>query len=162
MQQDAEDFYNILSQTLRNGFNDAHGYESLLGAELEETLTCAETDAEPVVSRKETISKVVCSIHGGAGSSITVDHAHEGIKLWLEGSLEKHSSVLGRNAVWKRSARMSKLPKYLCVQFLRFFWKATPESADHAGIKCKILRPVSFPGVSRNREEFDDKFDQTL
>ena len=28
---------------------------------------------------------------------------------------------------------------------MRFFWKATPESRDHRGLKCKILRAVSFP-----------------
>ena len=27
---------------------------------------------------------------------------------------------------------------------LRFFWKATPDNADHAGTKCKIMRPVKF------------------
>ena len=27
---------------------------------------------------------------------------------------------------------------------MRFFWKATPDSADHTGVKCKIMRPVSF------------------
>lgn len=26
---------------------------------------------------------------------------------------------------------------------LRFFWKATPDSMDHQGVKCKIMRPVS-------------------
>ncbi len=31
------------------------------------------------------------------------------------------------------------------MQFVRFYWKATPESRDHAGVKCKMLRPVSFP-----------------
>ena len=27
---------------------------------------------------------------------------------------------------------------------LRFFWKATPESADHQGVKCKVLKDVKF------------------
>ena len=30
---------------------------------------------------------------------------------------------------------------------MRFFWKATPDSRDHRGLKCKILRAVSFPDV---------------
>jgi ubiquitin carboxyl-terminal hydrolase 14 len=30
------------------------------------------------------------------------------------------------------------------VQFLRFFWKATPDSRESAGAKCKILRAVNF------------------
>ena len=31
------------------------------------------------------------------------------------------------------------------VQYMRFFWKATPDSADHAGVKCKIMRPILYP-----------------
>ena len=58
----------------------------------------------------------------------------------LSGQLEKNSAVLGRNAVWNRSSKISRLPKYLCVQMLRFYWKATPESRDHVGVKCKMLR----------------------
>lgn len=27
---------------------------------------------------------------------------------------------------------------------MRFFWKATPDSMDHQGVKCKIMRPVSL------------------
>ena len=69
------------------------------------------------------------------------------MKLGLEGSVEKFSEKLNRNALWTRKLRIKSLPQYLCVQFMRFFWKATPESRDHAGVKCKILRPVVFPEV---------------
>ena len=58
----------------------------------------------------------------------------------LTGSLEKHSAVLGRNAVWSRTSKISRLPQYLSVQLLRFYWKPTPESRDHVGVKCKMLR----------------------
>lgn len=40
---------------------------------------------------------------------------------------------------------MASLPRYLCIQFMRFYWKQTPDSRDHAGVKCKMLRPVIFP-----------------
>jgi hypothetical protein len=33
--------------------------------------------------------------------------------LALEGDVEKHSDVLGRNAVWRKTARVKKLPKYV-------------------------------------------------
>jgi hypothetical protein len=26
-----------------------------------------------------------------------------------------------------------------------FYWKATPDSQDRAGVKCKMMRSVSFP-----------------
>jgi ubiquitin carboxyl-terminal hydrolase 14 len=28
---------------------------------------------------------------------------------------------------------------------MRFYWKETPDSQDHAGVKCKMMRPVTFP-----------------
>ncbi|CAE7912994.1 UBP7, partial [Symbiodinium sp. KB8] len=34
---------------------------------------------------------------------------------------------------------------YLCIHFVRFYWKETPLSREHAGVKCKISRRVSFP-----------------
>jgi ubiquitin carboxyl-terminal hydrolase 14 len=62
----------------------------------------------------------------------------------LQGKTEKHSDVLGRNAVWTRKQRISRLPPVITVQFGRFYWKATPDSQDHAGVKCKVMRPVAF------------------
>jgi ubiquitin carboxyl-terminal hydrolase 14 len=68
--------------------------------------------------------------------------------------VEKRSELLGRNAVWSRVSRVVSLPKYLCVHFLRFYWKATPDSRDHAGVKCKMLRPVTFPADNFDVYEF--------
>ena len=66
----------------------------------------------------------------------------------MEGTFIKHSSVLGRDAVWHKQQRIASLPKYLCFQFMRFFWKATPDNRDHVGVKCKIMRAVTYPEVS--------------
>lgn len=65
----------------------------------------------------------------------------------MEGTIIKNSQVLGRDAVWVKKLRVASLPKYLCFQFMRFFWKLTPGSMDHSGVKCKILRAVTFPEV---------------
>ena len=134
-----------LGAALREVNDDLSKY---LGIELEETLVCQESDAEPAVTKTEHANKLICNIQGGPGTSAVVNHLHEGLKLALEGAVEKHSAVLGRNALWKRVARVSKLPKYICVQFMRFFWKLTPESRDHAGVKCKILRSVGYSEVT--------------
>lgn len=40
----------------------------------------------------------------------------QGIKLGLESDVEKHSDVLGRSAQWRKTMRISSVPKYLCVQ----------------------------------------------
>jgi len=146
MQQDAEEFYNIVTQSISAATSPSDASASLV-LEMEETLTCAETDLEPQVVRREIVNKLVCNIQGGPGSTVSVNYIAEGLRLGLEGSIEKSSEVLGRNAIWNKKQRLMKLPKFMCVQFMRFFWKLTPESRDHTGVKCKILRPVAFSEV---------------
>lgn len=141
--------------------------DALFGIKMEETLTCDEFDdkgaasgsgddmqvegeakapIEPPVKSYDLHRKLVCNIQGGSdGSAQTnVSHIVEGINLSLEGTIEKHSEVLGRDALWKRTQRISRLPPILVVQFGRFYWKATPDSQDHAGVKCKVMKPVAF------------------
>lgn len=156
MQQDAEEFYTILIQTLSNGLQSPSseaqsGLSNMITFEVEDTLTCTECSNEPSSTRRERVNKLVCNIEGGSGGSSStstgVNHLHEGLNLSLNGMIEKHSEVLGRNALWRKQQKISQLPRYLCIQFMRFFWKATPESMDHSGVKCKILRPVTYPEV---------------
>lgn len=167
MQQDAEEFYNTLTQMLNGGLESlgsdgVAAKDSLLNVKLEETLTCTESDMEPSVVRTETVNRLVCNIQGGPGTSAAINHLHDGLKLGLEGTVEKNSQVLNRNALWTKHQRIAKLPRFLCVQFMRFFWKATPESRDHTGIKCKILRPVSFTEVSWWYHVFNILFNLSL
>ena len=133
---------------------------------MEETLTCDETavagaqdgegagmdlegGAEPPVRSHDLCRKLVCNIQGGGdGSAQTnVTHIAEGIALSLNGKVEKRSEVLGRDSVWSRRQRIARLPPILCVQFGRFYWKETPDSQDHAGVKCKVMKPVAFSGT---------------
>eukprot|EP00980_Cylindrotheca_fusiformis_P004068 scaffold880_cov132-Cylindrotheca_fusiformis.AAC.64 len=140
--------------------------DALFGLKMEETLTCDEFDGkgdgddkmqvesegvasalvEPPVVTYDLHRKLVCNIQGGVdGSSQTnVTHIAEGINLSLNGSIEKRSEILGRNAMWTRKQRIARLPPILAVQFGRFYWKPTPDSADHAGVKCKVMKPVAF------------------
>jgi hypothetical protein len=30
----------------------------------------------------------------------------------------------------------------------RFYWKSTPDSHNHAGVKCKMLRQINFPAAN--------------
>ncbi|OQS01313.1 ubiquitin carboxyl-terminal hydrolase [Achlya hypogyna] len=152
MQQDSDEFvsalFGTLARQLKSPTSTIKSLEStdnmidaLFGLEMEERLECAETDAEPVSVKTEKALKLVCNI------TKDTNHISEGITIGLEGAIEKNSDVLGRNATWKKSMKINRLPKYLCVQFMRFYWKLTPESRDHTGVKCKMLRPISFPQV---------------
>ena len=119
--------------------------EACFGLRMEETLTCPEAgDSEPPVVKHDNAFKMICNIQGGHGQKVQISHLGAGLELGLNSEVEKHSEVLGRNAVWNKVSRVDRLPKYLCVQMMRFYWKATPDSADHQGVKCKMLREVKF------------------
>ena len=99
---------------------------------------------EPPVISYDLHRKLVCNIQGGseAAAQTNVSHIAEGIQLALSGKIEKHSDVLGRNAMWTRTQRIARLPPFLTVQFGRFYWKATPDSQDHAGGKFLLLHCI--------------------
>jgi ubiquitin carboxyl-terminal hydrolase 14 len=66
---------------------------------------------------------------------------HEGLKHGLKGELEKTSPALGRTALYVKESLIDSLPRYLTVQFVRFFWKRESNQ------KAKILRKVDYPLV---------------
>lgn len=68
--------------------------------------------------------------------SIEVNHLNEGMKLALQDDREKNSDVLGRLALFKGASCISRLPPYLTVQMVRFFYKVDVQQ------KAKILRKV--------------------
>jgi len=140
IQHDAEEFYNTVIQALESAIGNS--IRNHLKIDIDQVDTCTETDQEPSVASREQLSKIVCNITG------SVNFLHEGIKLYLESSLTKRSSVLGRDAVWQRKQHLSSLPQYLCFQFMRFYYKPpNPNVRDDQGTNCKILRAVKFPGV---------------
>ena len=57
----------------------------------------------------------------------------------MDEKIEKNSPTLGRMATYTKTSRISRLPSYLTVQFIRHYWK--PER----NIAVKILRKVRFP-----------------
>lgn len=157
--------------------------DAVFGLKMEETLTCdelttastsgddkdaMETDSnalvEPPVTTYDLHRKLVCNIQGGsdASSQVNITHIGEGIELSLTGKLEKYSDALGRNAQWTRSQKIARLPPYLVVQFGRFYWKATPDSQDHAGVKCKVMKPVGFQGILDVYDFCSDKVKKVL
>ncbi len=60
------------------------------------------------------------------------------LKLSCPFQVEKNSEKLGREAVYKLSNRVKKLPYYLTIQMMRFEWNAI------SGNKAKILRECQF------------------
>lgn len=150
VQQDAEEFYSALNSELGREDRIRQIYNDAMEITLEEKLECLESPTEAPTIRTDKMFKLVCNIQGGAGSTINIDYMRDGIKLGLQTNIEKFSESLQRNAQYKKTLSIANLPKCICVQFMRFFWKATPESRDQAGVKCKVLRNVAFHDVSQN------------
>ncbi|EER27144.1 deubiquitinating enzyme [Coccidioides posadasii str. Silveira] len=84
------------------------------------------------------------------------NHLRDGIMASLEEKIEKHSDVLDRNAMYTKKSRISRLPKYLTVHFVRFFWKRDTQK------KAKIMRKVTFPAELDVVEFCTDELKQHL
>ena len=122
-QQDADGFLNYVMGHILPSLPD-NAARNLFGVTLQTTLQCLESDEEPNVDQTENNMKLRCNIMGGGGSTTKIDFMRDGIQLALSPDggeqIEKMSAVLGRNAAWKRVSKIDALPKYLCVQFVRF------------------------------------------
>lgn len=116
----------------------------LFEIELESTVKNSETDAEPEVTQTEKVLKLSCHIDN---NNNPINNLQDGLDVSLSGDLEKFSEALQRNAVYKKSSLVSKLPSYLCVQFVRFYWKQESAVGGTKAGKAKILRSVMYPRI---------------
>jgi len=105
--------------------------KALFGIELVSRVHCQESGEES--SETESVYALKCHI------SHEVNHLHEGLKHGLKSELEKASPSLGRSAIYLKDSCINGLPRYLTIQFVRFFWKRESNQ------KAKILRKVDYP-----------------
>ncbi|KAF8848661.1 cysteine proteinase [Acephala macrosclerotiorum] len=148
-QQDAEEAWTEIVQQLRQKLKikeTAEGssepkeisfIDKYMAGSFSSVLECDEEAAreggeEPVKS-EDPFLKLDCHI------TAATNHLRDGILAGLEEKIEKNSEVLGRDAMYTKKSKISRLPKYLTVHFIRFFWKR------EAGKKAKIMRKVTFP-----------------
>lgn len=148
-QQDAEEAWTQILQQLRQklkikepaaGSSEAREIsfvDKYMAGSFSSTTECDEASArdageEPVKS-EDAFLKLDCHI------TASTNHLKDGILAGLEEKLEKNSEVLGRDAVYTKKSKISRLPKYLTVHFVRFFWKREAQK------KAKIMRKVTFP-----------------
>jgi ubiquitin carboxyl-terminal hydrolase 14 len=87
---------------------------------------------EPVTST-DNFFKLDCHITG------ETNHLRDGLATGLIEKIEKKSDVLDRDAVYTKSSKITRLPKYLTVHFMRFDWRKDTSK------KAKIMRKVTFP-----------------
>ncbi|OTA95422.1 hypothetical protein M434DRAFT_393814 [Hypoxylon sp. CO27-5] len=161
-QQDAEEAWSQIVTQLRQKLRIKESPEAAetsfidkyMAGEFTSELVCDEPAAreggeQPIVS-KETFLKLNCHIDS------STNHLRDGIANGLSEKLEKRSEVLGRDAVYTKTSKISRLPKYLTVHFVRFFWKRETQK------KAKIMRKVTFPHELDLVEFCDDKLKSML
>jgi len=153
-QQDAEEAWSQIVSQLRQKLkikeastNDAETssqheaqisfIDKYLAGRFESVLECDEPAAkeggEGPVKGEDVFLKLDCHINKD------INHLRDGILAGLEEKIEKKSPTLDRDAVYTKKSRISRLPKYLTVHFVRFFWKREAQK------KAKIMRKVTFP-----------------
>nr|ODN81355.1 ubiquitin carboxyl-terminal hydrolase 14 [Cryptococcus depauperatus CBS 7841] len=135
-QQDADEAWTCLVSALRSSLSsdqDTLLVDKLMSIELTKTLKCEETDEEPPSTSTESVLKLECNISG------TTNFLMSGIQDSLNQQVEKTSPVLGRDATYQMQSRISRLPEYLVVHMVRFYWRRDIQK------KAKIMRKVKYP-----------------
>ncbi|KAL2180712.1 uncharacterized protein P884DRAFT_326763 [Thermothelomyces heterothallicus CBS 202.75] len=147
-QQDAEEAWSQIVSQLRQKLKwpsptegeiaSATSFvDKYMSGEFSSTLECddpaAREGGEQPTSARETFLKLNCHIDGQTA------HLRDGLLGGLTEKIEKRSEVLGRDVMYTKRSKISRLPKYLTVHFVRFFWKRDVQK------KAKIMRKVTFP-----------------
>lgn len=147
-QQDAEEAWSQIVSQLRRKLKwkdasegdvaeAASFVDRYMAGEFTSTLECddpaaREAGEQPTVSSEQFL-KLNCHIGNQTG------HLRDGLIDGLTEKIEKRSEVLGRDVTYTKTSKISRLPKYLTVHFVRFFWKRDVQK------KAKIMRKVTFP-----------------
>ena len=127
-QQDAEEAYSQLMTVLAEHLR----VDDYFKLSLKSQQKCLAVE-EPVEVKYEDALKLNCHI------DIKTNFLRDGIMAGLKETIEKNSPTLGTNAEYEITRTITRLPKYLTIQFVRFFWRTDTRK------KSKILRRVQFP-----------------
>lgn len=135
MQQDANEFWveavNILNDVLSSQGNKI--ISQYLSGTFEVEYTCTESNSELPVTNEEKFYQLSCFI------TPETKNIQSGLHSTLTETLTKFSPTLDRDAVYKKVCKIQRLPAYLTVQLVRFYYK------EKENISAKVLRDVKFP-----------------
>ncbi|GFV97051.1 ubiquitin carboxyl-terminal hydrolase 14 [Trichonephila clavipes] len=148
MQQDANECWTEIMRMLQqklSAVSNAEGsdeaaaasqhtnfIDQFFGGTFDSALKCIESEEEPETHLKENFLQLSCFISADVKFMLT------GLKQRMQETLTKYSSVLSRDAQFKKTSKISRLPTYLTIQFVRFFYK------EKESINAKILKDVKF------------------
>ncbi|XP_068620254.1 ubiquitin carboxyl-terminal hydrolase 14 [Battus philenor] len=140
-QQDASECWSEIVRALQSRLpaapnvpstNRSSVIEQYFGGTLDVELVCSEAD-EPPTKSSETFLQLSCFI------SQDVKYLQSGLRSKMSEQITKLSQTLGRDAIYTKTSKISRLPAYLTVQFVRFYYK------EKESINAKILKDVKFP-----------------
>lgn len=117
--------------------------DKLFNIKTEVTYKNREVPEEPEQKREENILKLSAHIEGGP----EVTEMMNGIKVSFTGEVEKRSETLQRDCIYDKKTEIAQLPSYICVNFVRFYWKRESAVSGTKAGKAKILKAVSFPKI---------------
>lgn len=109
--------------------------DQYFGGEFTCTMKNEESAEETVTTNFESYLQLNCFI------SQDVKYLNTGLKLRLEERLTKMSSTLGRDASYLKTSKISRLPGYLCISLVRFYYK------EKERVSAKVLKDVKFQMV---------------
>ncbi|XP_061776545.1 ubiquitin carboxyl-terminal hydrolase 14 [Nerophis ophidion] len=107
--------------------------DQYFGVEFETTMKCTESEEEKPIKGKESQLQLSCFINQ------EVKYLATGLRLRLQEEITKMSTSLDRNALYIKSSKLSRLPAYLTVQMVRFYYK------EKESVNAKVLKDVKFP-----------------
>nr|XP_046215621.1 ubiquitin carboxyl-terminal hydrolase 14-like [Oncorhynchus gorbuscha] len=107
--------------------------DQYFGVEFETTMKCTESEDEEPAKGKESQLQLSCFINQ------EVKYLATGLRLRLQEEITKLSPSLQRNALYIKSSKVSRLPAYLTIQMVRFFYK------EKESVNAKVLKDVKFP-----------------
>lgn len=128
-QQDAEEAYSQLLNVLSSALH----VEDFMRVDLKTKTKCLALPDEPENVATESALKLNCHI------DIKTNFLRDGLLNGLKDTIEKYNDTLQSNTDYEVSKTITRLPKYLTVHFVRFFWRRDTQK------KSKILRKVQFP-----------------
>lgn len=146
-QQDAEEAWSQIVMQLRSKLTvkdtreenaaDISFVDKYLSGQFESVTECDDPEVKEVGEQPIESSDVFYKLDCHIGKE--TNHLTDGIMAGLEEKIEKNSPTLDRNAIYTKRSRVARLPRYLTVHFVRFFWKRETQK------KAKIMRKVTFP-----------------
>lgn len=151
MQQDADEclqqLMTAMGQKLSKTPKDAsesNMIEYLFGGKMQWTETNAENEKEPKKVETLPFNKLQCFIDKDVG------YMFQGIQSSLKDQFEKISPTLGRTCVYNKTGRLSTLPRYLIVQYVRFYWRKDTSKKSKNFKKSSISNYIRYCAVLRS------------